>query len=419
MGLSVSAVQNGVSMGAQKNAMHWRIILMIAVMARICFALVYFNFSSVPPIEGRGYENVAIALSLRAGHGFSSPFFTDSGPTAFMTPLYPSFLAAIMSVSGTGSIAATIMVVVQELFSLATVVLVMYVARANFNERAGNMAGLFCALWPPMLNAPVLSWDACLSAFLLMVVFAAASSKLLARGRFIPAGLVCALAGLLNPALLPSLWAVCGWSAWKAKIVPWAGMLMFFVAFSPWLVRNALVMHAFVPLRTNFGYELWQGNHPGATGEFNESMNPMMNAYERQEFIRSGELRYFSEKGELARGYISSHLLEFVRLDLKRIWEFWTLWQDGSAPSTIPILLLAIAGLAMVATRRDLVALYALPLILYPLPYYITHVYDRFEWVIEPLLLVLSGYAMSRFFEGHRPSADQPGTGSVADRVEI
>jgi hypothetical protein len=394
--------------------MHWRIILLIALVARVCFALVYFNFSSVPPIEGRGYENVAIALSLRAGHGFSSPFFTYSGPTAFMTPIYPMFLAALMSVFGTGSMGATIMVGLQEIFSLATVVLAMFIGRVHFSERAGNMAGLFCALWQPMLNAPVLSWDACISAFLLMAVFAAASSMVAVRMRFIPAGLVCALAGLLNPTLLPSLWAMCGWSAWKAKIVPWAGILTFFVAFSPWVVRNALVMHAFIPLRPNLGYELWQGNHPGADGGFNESMNPMMNASERQAFIQEGELKYFHDKGELAKAYISSHPLEFLRLDLKRIWQFWTLWQDRAAPSTIPILLLAIAGLAMAAKRRDLIVLYALPLILYPLPYYITHVYDRFEWVIEPLLLVLAGCAMSRFLEWL-----EPGARSIAGSAEV
>jgi hypothetical protein len=410
MGLSTSPMQNVISRGAQKNSMHWRVILLIAVAARVCFAFVFFNFSSVPPMEGRGFESVAIALSLRAGHGFSSPFFTDSGPTAFMTPIYPMFLAAVMSLFGTGSIAATVIIGLQELFSLATVVLAMFIGRAHFGERSGNMAGLFCALAPPMLNAPLLSWDACLSAFLLTAVFAAASSMAVVRKGFIPAGLLCALAGLLNPTLIPSLWAVCGWSAWKAKIVPWAGVLTFVVAFSPWLVRNALVMHAFVPLRTNFGYELWQGNHPGATGEFNESMNPMMNASERQAFIQLGELRYFREKGELAQAYIASHPLEFLRLDVKRISQFWTLWQDRAAPSTIPILLLAISGLTMAAaTRRDLVVLYALPLIIYPLPYYITHVYDRFLWVLEPLLLVLCGYAMSRFLEWLRPCDEERG----------
>jgi hypothetical protein len=33
-------------------------------------------------------------------------------------------------------------------------------------------------------------------------------------------------------------------------------------------------MYAFIPLRTDFGYELCIGNHLGGKGDFNESMNP-------------------------------------------------------------------------------------------------------------------------------------------------
>jgi hypothetical protein len=403
MEVGTSTVQSEVPARTQKNATHWRMILVIAIVARLCFAFVFFNFSSIPPMEGRGFENVSIALSLRAGHGFSSPFYSDSGPTAFMTPIYPSFLAAVMILFGTGSLAATIIVVVQELFSLATVLLAMYIGRTVFGDRAANMAGLFCAIAPPMLSVPLLTWDACLSAFLLLAVFAAAASMALTRMRFVPAGAFCARAGLLNPTLIPALWAICGWAAWKARKFPWLGILTFFLVFSLWLVRNAMVMHAFIPMRTNFGYELWQGNHPAASGDFNESMNPMMNASERKAFVQQGELRYFRDKGALAKAYIASQPRKFLRLDAKRVWQFWTLAQDGAAPSTIPILLLAIVALAMLVNRKDLVALFASPLVLYPMPYYITHVYARFEWVIEPLILILAGYTMSRFLDWLRP----------------
>lgn len=382
---------------------HWRMILMIAVVARLCFAFVFFNFSSIPPMQGRGFENVSIALSLRAGHGFSSPFYSDSGSTAFMTPIYPSFLAAVMIVFGTGSAAATIIILVQEFFSLATVMLAMYIGRTVFGGRAANMAGLFCAIAPPMLSAPLLTWDACLSAFVLTATLAAAASMVLTRMRFVPAGAFCALGALLNPTLIPALWALCGWAAWKARKVPWAGIFSFFIVFSPWIIRNALVMHAFIPMRTNFGYELWQGNHPAATGDFNESMNPMMNAEERQAFVEKGELRYFHEKGALAKTYIASNPLQFLRLDAKRFWQFWSLSQDGAAPSTIPMVLLAIAGLVILSHRRDLIILFLIPLILYPMPYYITHVYARFVWVVEPLILILTGYAVSQFLEWLRP----------------
>ncbi len=45
--------------------------------------------------------------------------------------------------------------------------------------------------------------------------------------------------------------------------------------------------------------------------------------------------------------------------------------------------------------RFGLAALLALPLILFPLPYYITHAEFRYRLVVDPLLTMLAGYAIS------------------------
>ena len=62
---------------------------------------------------------------------------------------------------------------------------------------------------------------------------------------------------------------------------------------------------------------------------------------------------------------------------------------------TLPLTLLAFAGLAMMWRRRSLAILYLLPLVIFPLPYYITHVMVRFQYVIDPLLAVLAGCALA------------------------
>ena len=390
------------SVAGQAGIAHvrWRLILVLAVVARIVAAVVSFHFSRVPPLTDWGFENIAIALSLHAGHGFSTPFFSESGPTAFMAPGYPVFLAAVMSVFGTGSVAATAVVALQELFSLITVVLVMHVARMHFGESTANFAGFLCALMPPMLIAPVRIWDTSLSALFLTGIFAAACTPHLARMKFVPAGAACAIAGLFNPALIPTLWAICGWAAWKAKRIPWAGIAAFLIVFSPWPIRNAVAMHAFIPLRTDFGYELWMGNHPGGDGNFVESMNPMMSAAERRDFVRKGEIAYLHEKGMLAKNYIATHPGRFLELSLKRAWQFWAGMEAGSNSTTLPLTLLAIAGLAMTWRRRSLTILYGLPFLIFPPPYYITHVLVRFQYVIDPLLAVLAGHALATLLGG-------------------
>jgi hypothetical protein len=375
----------------------WKPILLIALVARIVVVLGAFHFSRVPPLTKWGFENIAIALSLHAGHGFSSPFFSETGPTAFMAPGYPLILAGIMGVFGTGSVAATAIVAVQEVFSLLTVILVVHVARLHFGGRAANYGGLLCALMPPLLTAPVRIWDTSLSALLLTAIFGAAAAGWLGRMRFVPAGAACAIAGLVNPALFPTLWAICGWAAWKAKTIPWAGVAAFLIVFSPWPIRNAVVMHSFISMRTDFGYELWIGNHPGADGNFVEAMNPMMSAHERQEFVLRGELGYLHEKGALAKSYIAAHPATFVQLSLKRAGQFWAGMEAGSGATTLPLTLIALAGLVMTWRRKSVAILYLLPLLIFPLPYYITHVYTRFQYVIDPLLAVLGGYAIAAF----------------------
>lgn len=404
MGPKMSVVDDSITEKAQEGRAHWRIILLLAVVARLVIALVFFEFKPAPPLTEWGFENIAIARSLHDGHGYSSPFFSPSGPTALMAPGYPLFLAGVMTIFGTGSAAATVIILVQELISLLTVAAVMLAARAQFGKRTANLAGFICALAPPMLIAPVKIWDTSLSALLLAGFFWAAASGKLARWKFVPAGAACAVAGLVNPALLPALWAICAWSAWKNKVLPWAGIVAFVLVFLPWPVRNAAVMHAFIPLRTDFGYQLWMGNHPGGDGNFVESMNPMMSAAERTAFVQQGEIAYFREKGVLARTYILSHPSRFLSLTLKRITQFWTGAEAGSGATGVPLLVLAIAGFALLGKRRSTAVLYALPLLIFPMPYYITHVYMRFLYVVDPLMILLAANAVEAFLAYVRPA---------------
>src|SRR5258708_20250716 len=47
-----------------------------------------------------GYETGRIARSIAQGRGFSNPLFGDTGPTAWMTPVYPYLVAGVFKRSG-------------------------------------------------------------------------------------------------------------------------------------------------------------------------------------------------------------------------------------------------------------------------------------------------------------------------------
>lgn len=381
--------------GAVVVRSQWLPIFVVALVGRIGAVLVLFKFSALPPLKDWGIEMIATALSLNAGHGFSSPFFSDTGPTAFVAPGYVFLIAGVIGIFGTGSLAAAVIVALQILFSLATLWLVMLVAGWHFGERAANLAGVLYAIYPSMMVASVTIGDATLSTLLVALFFAGASATYLAKGNFVPAGIAIAIAALVNPALIPVLWALCGWAAWRVRRIPWMGLLAFAIVFAPWPMRNAISMHACIPMRSDFGYELNIGNHLGGDGNFVQSMNPMVDGNERRDFVAKGEVRYLAEKGALARAYILSHKKRFVQLCFKRFVQFWTGIEGDGNPTTIPLLIFAAGGIALLRRQKSLLLLYAIPLIVYPLPYYITHIYMRFQYMIDPVLAILGAGAIS------------------------
>jgi hypothetical protein len=48
--------------------------------------------------------------------------------------------------------------------------------------------------------------------------------------------------------------------------------------------------------------------------------------------------------------------------------------------------------------RRAIMLLFALPMLLFPLPYYLTHAEFRYRIVIDPLMTVLAAYAACELY---------------------
>ena len=70
------------------------------------------------------------------------------------------------------------------------------------------------------------------------------------------------------------------------------------------------------------------------------------------------------------------------------------------------------AGLILLyrSGRRDLAILFALPMLFFPLPYYITHAEFRYRLVLDPLMTILAAYAITQIAAG----ADQASPKLVA-----
>src|SRR5205085_4137473 len=94
--------------------------------------------------------------------------FHLTGPTAWMTPLYPYLLAAVFKIFGIYSTASGWAIVfLDSLFSALTSIPIYFIARKTFGQRAAIWAGWCWAFFPyaVYLSADFI-WDTTLSTFL-------------------------------------------------------------------------------------------------------------------------------------------------------------------------------------------------------------------------------------------------------------
>ena len=366
---------------------------------------------------GRGVEMGLLAKSLLAGLGLSSPFGVPTGPTAFIAPGYPILVAAVFRIFGIDSQASeAVLMLINVAANLITIWIMMRLAARFYNRTAALLAGIFWAISPPLLWMPSIFWDTslCIALFLGLFTLALDCADRPSRRLWILMGAYSAITALITPALLLVILATLGWTAWMTWRTQRTSILLaaltLIVVFSPWPIRNARVFHAFIPLRTTVGFELWMGNRPGATGFLDETIFPMYNQHELALYIQQGEVAYTQHKSELARQYILANPGIFLRMTLKRFFRFWS--GTGNSSSSIVYLIHAVIttllgwlGLLLlfrIDRRRAL--LFALPLLLFPFPYYITHAEFRYRLIIDPLLTILAAIALATFCRSKHPS---------------
>jgi hypothetical protein len=385
-------------------------ILGAALFARLLFMLVIVTSYPRNWLFTRGVEMGLLADNLIHGLGYSSPFGGVTGPTAFIAPGYPTMVAAVFLVFGSYSFASEIVIITaQILISVLTLWLMMHIARKVFDPRTAKLAGAFWAVSIPLLWMPTIFWETSISAcaFVGSIALALRFRDNPGKTSWMLMGAYCGIIALINPALMPSLLAIMGWLAWQTRrltrTAPLLGLLTLLIVFAPWPIRNAYRFHAFIPLRSTVGFELWMGNRPGATGYLEESLFPMFNKQELASYNSEGEVAYTHSKSEEAWRYIRANPRTFADMTARRVFRFWagTGNAHGSPIYSLHAVLTSIfgfIGLAFVYRRRSraIAVLMALPILLFPLPYYITHAEFRYRLNIDPLMTILAACAVTQ-----------------------
>jgi hypothetical protein len=386
------------------------VILGTALLARLFATWVFIANHPKNWLFSHPYEMGFVANSLIHGLGYSSPFGGSTGPTAIVAPGYPTLIAGIFLVFGSYTLASAIAIMaMQILFSLLTIWLMIHIADEMLDSRSAIVAGAFWAVSLPLLWIPNIFWETSISACSVvgMIALALRCRRAPSRAAWILLGSCCSLVALVNPALLPSLVAIMGWVAYQMRRAgrtgPVLGLLALALVFAPWPIRNAYDFHAFIPLRSTVGLEMYMGNRPGATGRLDESLFPMINRAEFAGYVSKGEVAYTNGQSVEAWKYIRANPGVFVKLSLRRMYRFWAGTGNVDAPAIYEVhalLTTILGGVGLVllwrSRMRGFAALMALPLLLFPFPYYITHAEFRYRLNIDPVLTILAAFAATQ-----------------------
>jgi 4-amino-4-deoxy-L-arabinose transferase-like glycosyltransferase len=402
-------------------------MLLVAFTVRMA-AMAYmqsFQISSDQDNFNFGFETGRIARSIASGQGFSSPLHGPSGPTAWVPPIYPYLLAGIFKLFGIYTIdSALVALTLNSLFSALTCLTIFSIGRETFGPKVAAWAGWSWAFFPYAVFWSIKwVWATSLSAFLFSWVFLVALylERCTAAKAWLGFGLLWGLVALTDTVLLSTLPFFIGWLWYRLRQQGMAlsraisaFTLAFVLIVSPWLVRNYLTFGEFVFIKSNFGVELHQGNHEGSTG-LSEGRLQHPAAYDQamEKLRQMGELPYVAERKRQALHFIVAQPATFIWLTLKRVLYFWT----GASPQLMQIFRLSgrfvaaryvlFTSISVVAflglflafrNRNPAVPLFAITLIVFPLVYYVTHPTPRYRHPIEPAMVLLGAYAMTKMF---------------------
>lgn len=370
------------------------------------------------------FETGRIAQAIASGRGFSSPMPLPTGPTAWMAPVYPYFLAAIFRVWGIYTKSSAMAVLIfQDIFSALTCLPIFLIGKRCFGNSIGLNAAWIWAFFPYAIYVPNhWVWDASLAALLLAVLFLLTlhlESEMRLRD-WVIYGFLWGVTALTNPVVLSVLPPILVWLWWRHRSgnALLSGRMALSLAimcllFAPWFIRNYLTFGRIVPFRSNFGAVLHMGNNKDLSTPRNDSLNPSENEKELAEFLKRGEMAYVDEKKQEAAQFIRSHPDTFAWLTGSRIVETWTgIW----LPAPFDLFRSKWSGLKLVNalfcsafSTFALVGLYRafqmnnpaawlclIALFCFPLIYYIVSPNIRFRHPIDQQIVLLGAVALTK-----------------------
>jgi hypothetical protein len=376
-----------------------------------------------------------ISINLAQGRGFSSPFSNGSTPTAWLCPLIPLLWAFVIRCVGSATgHTAMILVYISTLPSAACVVVYWLIARHLLRgspacARVAMIVAAVFAVWPEslyLLDFPwYFPWQELSVAVMVLLGMHWIDRPSLKTAA--PLGISAGILALINVTPVPVFAVILVLPLFRNRqarkriaVAAAVSAALSVLVISPWILRNALVLHAFVPMRGNGGFSLWEGNNPiGCIIETRDSVHPHNQPEELRRYQALGEVKYDREGSHRAVTYMRAHPgITLVRIAQRAYviwltdvtdqwsWDGRPYWKKGMAAiekamaSTIAAWGLLILILWAVTTRR----LSGLPykgmfvglVVFLPFPFYFTLAENDYvaylrSWLLLLVILAFSG----------------------------
>jgi 4-amino-4-deoxy-L-arabinose transferase-like glycosyltransferase len=359
---------------------------------------------------GFGFEMGRVGRSIALGHGFSSPYEGNTGPSAWEPPLYPYLIGGVFKIFGVYTYAsAWVLLSINSLFAALTTLPVYWIAHRSFGPRVALWSARTWVLNPYVWYWSIhWIWDTTFTPLVLALIFLVALEMEQWPGwrGWALFGALWGVGALANPTMLSFL-PFCGlwvwWRRYRRGLRSLAGVvlcsLVFFLVLSPWLVRNYEAFGRLVFIRDDFGLQLRLGNNKLADGISIVALQPNLNKLELEKFQRLGEIAYEADCRRLAVDWIRAHPGRFAVISLKRFFYYWNglprptdsmvPW-DFRSSLFLASSVMAVWGLIRaLRQKRPAAWLFAALVATYPTIYYFVFPHARYRHPIEPELFIL------------------------------
>jgi hypothetical protein len=335
-------------------------------------------------------------------------------PTSFRAPLYPSFLALVYVIFGTGSSRFFAARLAQAILLGAPLAPLTYLVSKRLfppslsQERSARLSAWMIACYPLLLVYPLgLGTENPFFVLLLAAFFFLLQSiRQPTASHLLLSGLFLGLTTLTRSVILPFAAAAFCLLLFIHRKRALLALLSFVLVITPWVMRNSMLHHKLTGIETSMGYNLYLGYHPKGNGSFvfgpSLDLLTILDDAQRDRIGTENAIEFIKAQPERFIPLAVNRLGFFFGLEKRVVMYFYSNNLLGYVPLpyllTVSAVLLLPFVLVCLSAALGLVFLHNKPehilLILLLIGYLLPHVFilseDRFHLALVPYLAILA-----------------------------